>query len=120
MFDSYGSLVDIRRNVFVEVAKLAYEGGDYSRIEEIPYEMLNKKAKQNGQAKYRESIFLERAIVAERIRLAIGLPVRSADEHTPISKGIEEATRTSRFYEPPLINIIRMKMITCLSSIWMR
>ena len=113
MFDSYGSLVDIRRNVFVEVAKLAYEGGDYSRIEEIPYEMLNKKAKQNGQAKYRESIFLERAIVAERIRLAIGLPVRSADEHTPISKGIEEATRTSRFYEPPLINIIDFACNAC-------
>ena len=113
MFDSYGSLVDIRRNVFVEVAKLAYEGGDYSRIEEIPYEMLNKKAKKNGQAKYRESIFLERAIVAERIRLAIGLPVRSADEHTPISKGIEEATRTSRFYEPPLINIIDFACNAC-------
>ena len=81
MIESYSSILKIRRNVFEEVAKLAYEG-DYSRIEEIPYQMLN------GQAKYRESIFLERAIVAERLRLAIGLPVRSADEHAPISKGI--------------------------------
>ena len=113
MFDSYGSLVEIRRNVFVEVAKLAYEGGDYSRIEEIPYEMLNKKAKKNVQAKYRESIFLERAIVAERIRLAIGLPVRSADEHTPISKGIEEAAVSNRYYEPPLINIIDFACNAC-------
>ena len=113
MFDNYGSLVEIRRNVFIEVAKLAYEGGDYSRIEEIPYEMLNKKAKKNGQAKYRESIFLERAIVAERLRLAIGLPVRSADEHTPISKGIEEAAIANRFYEPPLINIIDFACNAC-------
>lgn len=113
MFDNYGSLVKIRRRVFEEVAKLAYEGGDFSRIEEIPYKMLNSEAKKNGQAKYRESIFLERAIVAERLRLAIGLPVRSADEHTPISKGIEEATRTSRYYEPPLINIIDFACNAC-------
>ncbi len=113
MFDNYGSLVKIRRNVFKEVATLAYEGGDYSRIEEIPYKMLNAEAKKNGQAKYRESIFLERAIVAERLRLAIGLPVRNADEHTPLSKGIEEATKTSRYYEPPLINIIDFACNAC-------
>ena len=58
MLDTYASLVKIRRQVFEEVAKLAYEGGDYKRMEEIPYQMLN------GQAKYRDSIFLERAIVA--------------------------------------------------------
>lgn len=50
MLDSYASLVKIRRKVFEEVAKLAYDG-DYERIEEIPYQMLK------GQAKYRESIF---------------------------------------------------------------
>ena len=66
MIESYSSILKIRRSVFEEVAKLAYEG-DYKLIEEIPYQMLN------GQAKYRESIFLERAIVAERIRLAIGI-----------------------------------------------
>ena len=113
MKDNFGSLVKIRRNVFEEVARLAYEGGDYSRIEEIPYKMLNSQAKRNGQAKYRESIFLERAIVAERLRLAIGLPLRDPDSQAPISKGIEEATRTSRFYEPPLINVIDFACNAC-------
>lgn len=107
MLDSYASLIKIRRKVFEEVATLAYEGGDYSRIEEIPYTMLN------GQARYRESIFLERAIVAERLRLAIGLPVRSADEHQPISKGIEAAVCTHRFYEPPLVNVIDFACNAC-------
>ena len=107
MLDSYASIIKIRRKVFEEVARLAYEGGDYSRIEEIPYQMLK------GQAKYRESIFLERAIVAERIRLAIGLPVRSADEHEPISKGIEGAIKTERFYEPPLVNVIDFACNAC-------
>ena len=32
----YSSLTKIRRKVFVEVAKLAYEGNDYSRIENLP------------------------------------------------------------------------------------
>ena len=113
MFENYESLVKIRRNVFTEVAKLAYEGGDYRRIEEIPYKMLNQAAKKNGQAKYRESIFLERAIVSERIRLAIGLPVRSADEHTPLADGIEEAVKTSRYYEPPLVNVIDFACNAC-------
>lgn len=106
MIESYSSILKIRRSVFEEVAKLAYEG-DYSRIEEIPYDMLK------GQAKYRESIFLERAIVAERIRLAIGLPVRSADEHAPISKGIQDAIITKRFYEPPLVNVIDFACNAC-------
>ncbi len=113
MKDNFGSLVKIRRSVFEEVARLAYEGGDYSRIEEIPYKMLNSQAKKNGQAKYRDSIFLERAIVAERLRLAIGLPLRDSDSQAPISKGIEEATRTSRFYEPPLVNVIDFACNAC-------
>lgn len=107
MLDSYASIIKIRRSVFEEVARLAYEGGDYSRIDEIPYKMLR------GQAQYRESIFLERAIVAERLRLAIGLPVRSADEHAPIYKGIEDAVRTERFYEAPLVNVIDFACNSC-------
>lgn len=110
MIESYESLIKIRRSVFEEVAKLAYEGGDYHNIEEIPYKMLN------GQAKYRESIFLERAIVAERLRLAIGLPVRSADEHAPIYQGIEDAICTHRFYEAPLVNVIDFACNACPSE----
>ena len=33
-------VADIRRRVFAEVAKLAYEGGDYTRIEKLPYEIV--------------------------------------------------------------------------------
>lgn len=32
----YSNVTDIRRRVFTEVARMAYEGGDYSRIEELP------------------------------------------------------------------------------------
>ena len=51
----YNSVTDIRRKVFTEVARLAYEGGDYSRIDTLPYKIVPGKV-----AVYRESIFLER------------------------------------------------------------
>jgi len=77
------SVTDIRRKVFTEVARLAYEGGDFSRIEELPFKIIPGEL-----ASYRESIFLERAIVGERLRLSIGLPLRTISENSPISQGI--------------------------------
>lgn len=92
---------DLRNSVFKEVAKLAYEGGDYSRIDRLPYKIV-----PGSEARYRGNIFLERAIVTERLRLACGLPLRKADEYGPASDGIEEANIPEKYYEPPLINII--------------
>ena len=106
MLDQYQKINKIRRKVFEEVARLAYEGGDYKRIEELPYKICEKSVG-------RSSIFLERAIVAERLRLAIGLPSRDEKNHEPISKGIEEAVKTERFYEAPLINIIDFACNAC-------
>ena len=93
----YSSVTDIRRQVFTEVARMAYEGGDYSRVEELPYKILPGEV-----SKYRDSIFLERAIVGERLRLSMGLPLRPIDEHAPLSTGIEEAARPEKYYEPRL------------------
>lgn len=36
----HSAVDDIRRNVFTEVARLAYEGGDLSRVDTIPYKMI--------------------------------------------------------------------------------
>ena len=77
----YSSVTDIRRQVFTEVARMAYEGGDYSRVEELPYKILPGEV-----SKYRDSIFLERAIVGERLRLSMGLPLRPIDEHAPLGR----------------------------------
>ncbi len=104
----YTSKTEIRRKIFTEVARLAYEGGDYRRMEELPFKILPGEV-----ATYRDSIFLERAIVGERLRLAIGLPLRTAAEHAPISTGIEESAVAEKFYEPPLINIIKFACHSC-------
>lgn len=68
---------DLRRQVFTEVARLAYEGGDFSRIDALPYKII-----PGEDAQYRHDVFLERAIVTERLRLACGLPLRTAAEMT--------------------------------------
>ncbi|MDR2899346.1 MAG: 4Fe-4S dicluster domain-containing protein [Clostridiales bacterium] len=99
---------NIRRKVFKSVAELAFEGGDYSRIEDLPYQLVPGEI-----AKYRESIFLERAIVGERLRLAIGLPLRSMAEHKAIADGIMESVENEKYYDPPLINIIKFACHKC-------
>lgn len=105
----YSSVTDIRRKVFTEVARLAYEGGDYSKkISELPYKIV-----PGSVAVYRESIFLERAIVEERLRLAIGLPLRPIDQHESVSEGIEETAIAEKYYDPPLVNIIKFACNAC-------
>nr|WP_274379843.1 4Fe-4S dicluster domain-containing protein [Caproicibacterium lactatifermentans] len=104
----HSPVTDIRRKVFTEVARLAYEGGDYSRIEELPYKIV-----PGNDASYRTSVFLERAIVGERLRLAIGLPLRPADQHAPISDGIVESAIAEKYYDPPLVNVIKFACNAC-------
>ena len=50
-------VVDLRKSVFKEVAQLAYEGGDYSRIDRLPYKIV-----PGDVARYRSNIFLEKVI----------------------------------------------------------
>ena len=104
------SINDIRRAVFAEVAKLSYnyQPGDLSEMENIPYRIIPGEV-----STYRESVFLERAIVKERMRLAMGLPLRTAAEHAPVSSGAEEAVYPEKYYQPPLINIIKFACHAC-------
>ena len=102
------SVVDeLRRSVFEEVARMAYED-DVSRIDKLPYKIIPGEV-----AHYRDSVFRERAIVTERLRLACGLPLRSAAEYGLPSEGIEQANIPEKYYEPPLINVIPFACNAC-------
>ena len=106
----YTSVNDIRKQVFAEVARLSYnyQDGDLSEMEVIPYRIIPGEV-----STYRESVFLERAIVKERMRLAMGLPLRTAAEHAPVSTGAEECVKPEKYYQPPLINIIKFACHAC-------
>lgn len=104
---------EIRHMIFREVAKMAYDTESQvdKRIEALPYEIIPGEV-----GNFRNDIFLERAIVGERLRLAMGLPYRSAANHSPISDGIEAADRPETYYTPPLINIIKFACHGCTEN----
>ena len=101
---------EIRHRIFTEVARMAYhtEWPVDKRIEELPYKIIPGEV-----GNFRNDVFLERAIVGERLRLAMGLPCRSAAEHAPLSDNIEAADRPETYYTPPLINVIKFACHAC-------
>lgn len=110
----YTSVNDIRKRVFAEVAKLSYEyeDGDLMQMAEIPYRVIPGEVSM-----YRDSVFLERAIVQERMRLAMGLNLQTAAEQAPVYMGAEECVKPEKYYQPPLINIIKFACHKCPDNV---
>ena len=101
-------ITDIRKRTFTEVARMAYEGGDYTKSEDLPYIII-----PGDNPLHRESIFLERAIAGERVRLAMGLSIRPIQTRTLMTEGMNHAAIAEQYYEPPLINIIPYACHSC-------
>ena len=106
------TVIQIRRAVFTEVARMAYANvkGEQANhmMRSIPYKII-----PGEEGKLRKDIFLERAIVEERVRLAIGLPTRRMDEHNSVVSGLEDANIADKYYDPPLINVIKFACNGC-------
>jgi len=101
-------ITDIRKNVFTQVAKLAYSGKGYEGVDELPYIIV-----PGDQPLHRESVFLERAIASERVRLAMGLNIRPVQTRHLMTEGMDQAAIAEQYYEPPLINIIPYACHAC-------
>lgn len=101
-------ITTIRKRVFTEVARMAYESNDYSKAEDLPYVIV-----PGENPMHRESVFLERAIAGERIRLAMGLSLQSVQQRNLITQGMDQAAIAEQYYEPPLINIIPYACHSC-------
>lgn len=108
----YTPVTDIRRKVFTEVARMSYEVNDMKELDylmhELPYRII-----PGEERSLRSSIFLERAIVSERIRLAMGLSLRPLDKSVSASEGLAESVTADKYYEPPLINVIKYACNKC-------
>ena len=100
-------ITDIRKQVFTEVARMAYSG-DYTQMEDIPYKIV-----PGVNPRHRESVFLERAIAGERVRLAMGLSLQPVQQRTMLSEGMGHAAIAEQYYEPPLVNIIPYACHAC-------
>ncbi len=101
-------ITDIRKKVFTEVARMAYSGEGYEHADDLPYIIV-----PGDQPLHRESVFLERAIASERVRLAMGLNLRPIQTRHLMTEGMDHAAIAEQYYEPPLINIIPYACHAC-------
>lgn len=100
----------IRRKIFTEIAKAGFQSTDESLIhdiEAIPYNIVQE------QAKYRDSIYRERAVASERVRLAMGLSLRPENKAVHLTDGVQASNIDEKYYEPPLMQVIPSACAAC-------
>ena len=101
----------LRRKVFEEVARLGFEANDETLcddMEAIPYAMVNEESPV-----YRDSIYRARAVVRERLRLAMGLSLRPENKPVHLTAGVEASNISDKYYEPPLMQVIPSACAAC-------
>lgn len=109
-------LKKLRRQVFVEVARVAFhtDGEDIrDAIEEIPF-----KITPGDKPLYRESIWRERAICSERVRLSMGLSLRPEDVPVHVTSGLRGSDIADKYYEPPLMQVIPSACAACAPNMY--
>ncbi len=105
-------ITKVRRQVFTEVATHAYERDlaqpDFTYFYESSYRIIPGEV-----AQYRDSVFKERAIIRERIRLALGLPLRPVDTHQSFTEGMAHVAVAEKRLTAPLVNVIPFACEAC-------
>ncbi len=97
-------VADLRKQVFTEISRVAYDSDHHhisSDLEAIPYIITPDEV-----PRYRESIYRERQIASERVRLAMGLSLRPSNKPVHITEGLSGSTISDKYYEPPLMQVI--------------
>lgn len=100
----------IRREIFSEVAKLGFEGNAdtlTSDVEALPYKLVTEETNQ------RDSIYRSRAVVSERLRLAMGLSLRPEHKPVHVTAGVEASNISDKYYEAPLMQVIPSACMAC-------
>lgn len=106
----------VRHEIFKEVARIAYETESdkvNDEIEAIPYIITPTE-----EPRFRESIYRERAIAAERVRLAMGMSLRPEDKPVHVTEGINQSDISDKYYEPPLMQVIPSACDKCPDNVY--
>lgn len=102
-------IVQIREAILERIAEIAWKDGDRKEeLARIPYDIS-----PDEEPKYRESVWRERAISSERVRLALGLSLRPGDKDVPMMEGFAESNIDKKYYEPPLMQVIPSACEAC-------
>ncbi len=102
MIKFQSSSFELRHKVFVEVAKAAFFSDDIiNDLESIPYKLA-----PTDEPRYRESIYRERSIASDRVRLAIGMSLNPQDSPSHLTSGFDKSNISEKYYGPPLMQVI--------------
>ena len=98
------------------MARVAFET-DKSEIKDA-IEAIPFKITPGDKPLYRESIWRERAICSERLRLAMGLSLRPEDKPVHLTSGLRESDIADKYYEPPLMQVIPSACAACAPNMY--
>ena len=105
---------ELRKSVFVEVARIAYDSENVKDdLEALPY-----KISPDETPKFGDNIYQERAISAERARLAMGLSLRPANRPVHVTSGLDQSSVDEVYYEPPLMQVIPSACASCEDNVY--
>ena len=103
--------VRIRHEVFTEIARMAYEGGDYAkRLEELPFKIIPGEI-----GSYRDSLFLERAVVGDAER-----PARSIFKPADTDRSFDRNARQEQALRLFAFELDREPVFDRLIDLWVR
>lgn len=103
-----------RKQVFKEVANLAYNSENIiDDLESLPYKLSDADT-----PRFWESIYRERAVIRERLRLAMGLSLRPENKPVHATQGVNESDIAEKYYEPPLMQVIPSACNACAENMF--
>ncbi len=112
MRGTFTPVTKIRREIFTEVARFAYTR-DIESTDKLEYYRIPFRISPGETAQYRDSVFIEREVARDRVRLALGLPVRPVGIYVDYADGFEEVDKDTCVETMPVVNVISFACQAC-------
>ena len=110
------SVRKFRHEIFKEIALLALNAEPEKvndGIESIPF-----KITPTDVPRFSDSVYRERAIAGDRVRLAMGMSLNPSDKPVHITSGLELSNISDKYYEPPLMQVLPSACDKCPDNIY--
>ena len=110
----YTDVMQVRRNTLIEIVKMIDEDKSPEYVEMIPYNVIKKDVPS-----FRDSVFAERAIIRERVRLGFGLDIQEFGKHSPVLFDVKEAFTEKKVIQKPIVDVIKIGCERCPTESFM-
>ncbi len=110
----YTDIMHIRRSTLIEIAKMVMEDKPAEFVEMIPYNVI-----KTDVPTFRDSVFAERALIRERVRLGFGLDVKEFGKHSPVLFDVKAALTDKKILQKPIVNVIKIGCERCPTDSFM-